>query len=60
MKYIVLILFSVFVLQNDTTKVDTVKVQQSIVIQKDLDNINNNLDSIIAILKKDTLRNKKQ
>ncbi len=58
MKYIVLILFSVFVLQNDTTKVDTVKVQQSIVIQKDLDNINNNLDSIIAILKKDTIKKK--
>lgn len=58
MKYIVLILFSIFVLQNDTTKVDTVKVQQSIVIQKDLDNINNNLDSIIAILKKDTLKRK--
>ena len=58
MKYIVLILFSVFVLQNDTIKVDTVKVQQSIVIQKDLDNINNNLDSIIAILEKDTLKRK--
>lgn len=57
MKYIVLILFCVFG-QTDTVKVDTVVVQQSQSIQKDLDNINNNLDSIIAILKKDTLKKK--
>ncbi len=58
MKYIVLILFCVFSLQNDTVKVDTAKVQHSQSIQKDLDNINCNLDSIIAILKKDTLKRK--
>ena len=57
MKYIVLILFCVFG-QTDTVKVDTIKVQHSQSIQKDLDNINNNLDSIIAILKKDTLKKK--
>lgn len=57
MKYIVLILFCVFG-QTDTVKVDTVVVQQSQSIQKDLDNINTNLDSIIAILKKDTLKKK--
>jgi len=54
-KYIVLILFCVFG-QTDTIKVDTIKMQHSQSIQKDIDNINNNLDSIIAILKKDTIK----
>ena len=57
MKYAVLILFCVFS-QTDTVKIDTAKVQHSQSIQKDLDNINCNLDSIIAILKKDTIKRK--
>ena len=57
MKYLMLILFCVFV-QTDSIKVDTVIIQQSQSIQKDLDNINNNLDSIIAILKNDTIKKK--
>ena len=57
MKYLILILFCIFV-QTDSTKVDTVKVQ-SIDIQQKFDNTNNKLDSIIAILK-DTINNKKR
>lgn len=55
MKYLILILFCIFV-QTDSTKVDTVKVQ-SIDIQQKFDNTNNKLDSIIAILK-DTINKK--
>ena len=44
MKYLVLILFCTFVLQNDTTKVDTVVVHQTEVIQKKFDTMNNKLD----------------
>jgi len=58
MKYIVLILFLIFGLQNDTIKVDTVYVPQSKQVQQ-VDKMNNKLDSIIAILKKDTINNKK-
>lgn len=55
MKYLILILFCIFALQNDSTKVDSVK---SIDIQKKFDNTNNKLDSIISILN-DTIKNKK-
>ena len=55
MKYIVLILFLACGLQNDTIKVDTVYVPQL----QQVDKMNNKLDSIIAILKKDTINNKK-
>ena len=58
MKHLILILFLICGLQNDTIKVDTAKVQHSQSIQKDPDNINCNLDSIIAILKKDTVKRK--
>ena len=54
MKYLILILFCIFV-QTDSTKVDSVK---SIDIQKKFDNTNNKLDSIITILN-DTIKNKK-
>ena len=57
MKYIVLILFCAFV-QTDSIKVDTIKIQQAQSIHKDLDNTNSKLDSIIAILKKDTIKRK--
>ena len=57
MKYLMLILFCAFT-QTDSIKVDTVMVEHSQSIQKDLDNINCNLDSIIAILKKDTIKKK--
>ena len=56
MKYAVLILFCIFA-QTDTVKVDTV---QSINIQQKIDNTNSKLDSIIAILKQDTIKNKKR
>ena len=58
MKYLILILFLTFALQNDTIKVDTVIIQQE--IQKNLKEITNDLDSIIAILKRDTINNKKR
>ena len=60
MKYLVLILFCTFVLQNDTTKVDTVVVLQTEVIQKKFDTMNNKLDSLITILEQNTIINKKQ
>ena len=60
MKYLILILFCTFVLQNDTIKVDTVVVLQSQVIQKKFDTINNKLDSLITILEQNTIINKKQ
>ena len=60
MKYLVLILFCTFVLQNDTTKVDTVVVLQSQVVHKKFDTMNNKLDSLIAILEQDTITHKKQ
>ena len=59
MKYVVFILFCIFALQNDSTKVDSAKIQ-SMDIQQKIDNTNNKLDSIIAILKKDTINNKKR
>ena len=58
MRYIVLILFCIFT-QTDSIKVDTMKIQQVQSIHKDLDKTNNKLDSIIAILKRDTINNKK-
>ena len=57
MKYLMLILFCAFV-QTDSIKVDTIKIQQAQSIHKDLDNTNSKLDSIIAILKKDTIKRK--
>jgi len=56
MKYLVLILFCTFVLQSDTTKVDTMVVQQAQSVQKKFDSMNSKLDSIIAILEKDTIK----
>jgi len=50
-----LILFCIFALQNDTTIKDSVEVD-TFKIQQDLDIINSDLDSIIAILKKDTIK----
>ncbi len=57
MKYLIGILFLIFIsgTQTDTTKVDTVHQE----IHQNLEIINNDLDSIIAILKKDTINNKK-
>ena len=57
MRYIALILFCTFA-QVDTIKVDTVYVPQSKQVQQ-VDKMNNKLDSIIAILKRDTINNKK-
>ena len=50
-----LILFCIFV-QTDSIKVDTMKIQQAQSILKDLDSTNSKLDSIIAILKRDTIK----
>ena len=58
MKYLILILFYIFALQNDSTKVDSVVVK-SIDTQKKFDNTNNKLDSIISILN-DTIKNQKR
>jgi len=61
MKYLVLILFCTFALQNDTTKADSVVVRQVQSVQEKFDNMNNKLDSLITILEqKDTITNKKQ
>ena len=59
MKYVILILFCIFVFQSDTTKVDTIVVQQAYAIQKNFNNMSNKLDSIIAVLEQDTIKNKK-
>ena len=60
MKYLVLILFCTFALQNDTTKADSVVVRQVQSVQEKFDNMNNKLDSLITILEqKDTIKNKK-
>ena len=59
MKYVILILFCIFVFQSDTTKVDTIVVQQAQAIQKNFNNMSNKLDSIIAVLEQDTIKNKK-
>jgi hypothetical protein len=56
MKYLVLILFCTFVLQRDTTKVDTLVVQQAQSVQKKFDTMNNKLDSLITILENDTIK----
>ena len=58
MKYLIGILFLTFTLgsQTDSVKVDTVIQRQ---VQEDINYINSDLDSIIAILK-DTTFNKKQ
>ena len=58
MKYLLGILFLTFTLgsQTDSVKVDTAIQHQ---VQEDINHINNDLDSIIAILK-DTTFNKKQ
>ena len=55
MKYLILILFCIFA-QTDSIEVDTMKIQQAQSIHKDLDNANSKLDSIIAILKRDTIK----
>ena len=60
MKYLVLILFITFGLQNDTTKVDTILVQQSIIVQNKFKEVNSKLDSLLLILAQDTIKNKKQ
>ncbi len=52
MKYAVLILFCIFA-QTDTVKVDTTVIQS---INQKFDSTNSKLDSIIAILKKDTIK----
>lgn len=59
MKYLIGILFLTFTLgtQTDSVKVDTAVHQQ---IKENINHINCDLDSIIAILKNDTIRNKKQ
>ena len=57
MKYLMLILFCIFA-QTDSVKVDTMKIQQAQSIHKNLDNTNSKLDSIIAILKRDTIKRK--
>ena len=59
MKYAVLILFCTFVLQSDTTKVDTIVLQQAQIVHKNFDNMNSKLDSLISILEQDTIKNKK-
>ena len=59
MKSFVLILFCTFVFQSDTTKVDTIVVQQAQAVQKNFDTMNNKLDSLISILAQDTIKNKK-
>ena len=59
MKYLILILFCTFVFQSDTIKVDTIVVQQAHAIQKNFNNMSNKLDSIIAVLEQDTIKNKK-
>ena len=59
MKSFVLILFCTFVFQSDTTKVDTIVVQQARAVQKNFDTMNNKLDSLISILAQDTIKNKK-
>ena len=59
MKSFILILFCIFVFQSDTTKVDTIVVQQAYAIQKNFNNMSNKLDSIIAVLEQDTIKNKK-
>ena len=59
MKYVILILFCTFVFQSDTTKVDTIVVQQAQAVQEKFNNMGNKLDSIIAVLAQDTIKNKK-
>ena len=58
MKYVILILFCTFVFQSDTTKVDTIVVQQAQAVQEKFNNMGNKLDSIIAVLEQDTIKNK--
>ena len=59
MKYLVLILFCTFVLQSDTTKVDTIVVLQAQAVQRKFNNMSTKLDSLITILQKDTIKHKK-
>jgi len=59
MKTIVLILFCTFVLQSDTTKVDTIVVLQAQAVQRKFNNMSTKLDSLITILQNDTIKNKK-
>ena len=51
-----LILFCTFVLQSDTTKVDTIVVLQAQAVQKKFDTMNSKLDSLITILENDTIK----
>jgi len=55
MKFLAIIFF-VFVLQNDTIKINPIIIQQVAVVQKDMDMINSKLDSIIIKLEKDTIK----
>jgi len=56
MKTFMLILFCTFVLQSDTTKVDTIVVLQAQAVQKKFDTMNSKLDSLITILENDTIK----
>ena len=56
MKYVVLILFCIFGFQIDTAKVDTTDIKKQMV-QKQIDSINNDIDSIKIIL--NVIKNKK-
>ena len=56
MKTIVLILFCTFVLQSDTTKVDTLVVLQAQAVQGKFNNMSTKLDSLITILENDTIK----
>jgi len=58
MKFLAIIFF-VFVLQNDTIKINPIIIQQVAVVQKDMDMINSKLDSIIIKLGKDTINGRK-
>ena len=72
MKYFILILFFTFAIQNDSIKVKKTNADPSREqiksmeqksklkeIRKELNTIDSNLDSIIIILKKDSLKRKK-
>lgn len=59
MRYVILILFFAFIAQADTVRVDSTVAIRTAKIQKRMDHDLNQLDSIIAALKKDTLNKKK-
>ena len=55
MKFLAII-FLVFVLRNDTVKINPRITRQAYMIQKDFDIMNSKLDSIIIKLEKDTIK----